>query len=367
LARGGTPSTLHSRESAGTLGDCEDAPGSFLSWPFLVEHFFWSRYDFYMPVFSFSYSRHGLLRMSLASAWLLLQAVALEPGVTGQSPTANPDSGGPSALFAQIIANQKQSELILDQYERVQRQEIRKTGSDPKPTETKVWRIFPTGPGVDKIPLSEDGKPPAGDSYRADLEKLEKYLEWIVQDGSSQKEAYAKAERRRKERFELIDATHQAFLFTPDGRELRGDRTLLRYSITPNPRYKPTSRNTTLFTRVRGVVWIDEQSSQLAKIEGTVTEDISLALFLAKVYKGSHFMQERYEVAPGVWEPTFEQYDFDGRKYLLPFSIHERTFYSEYKRVGPPREALEGVHAELNKPDGNPPRSGRTGVNWMQY
>jgi len=80
---------------------------------------------------------------------------------------------------------------------------------------------------------------------------------------------------------------------------------------------------------------------------------VSLALFLAKVYKGSRFMQERYEVAPGVWEPTFEQYDFDGRKYLIPFSIHERTFYSNYKKVGPPREALQVVRAELGKTGGS--------------
>jgi hypothetical protein len=70
---------------------------------------------------------------------------------------------------------------------------------------------------------------------------------------------------------------------------------------------------------------------------------------VAKVYKGSQFMQERYEVAPGVWQPTFEQYDFDGRKFMVPFSIHERTFYSNYKRVGPPEEAVEVVRAELNK------------------
>ncbi len=60
-------------------------------------------------------------------------------------------------------------------------------------------------------------------------------------------------------------------------------------------------------------------------------------------------MQERYELAPGLWFPTFEQYDFDGRKFLLPFSIHERTFYSNYKKVGPPAEAIELVHAELDK------------------
>jgi hypothetical protein len=104
-----------------------------------------------------------------------------------------------------------------------------------------------------------------------------------------------------------------------------------------------------LFAKVRGTLWIDKETSQLAKIEGHVTEDITLALFLAKVYQGSYFMQERYEVAPGVWMPSYQQYDFDGRKFVVPFSIHERAFYTNYRRVGPPKEAAEVVRGELSK------------------
>jgi hypothetical protein len=87
----------------------------------------------------------------------------------------------------------------------------------------------------------------------------------------------------------------------------------------------------------------------MARIEGEVTDDISLGLFLAKVYKGSRFMQERYEMVPGLWLPSFSQYDFDGRKFLSSFSLHERMFYSNYRRVGTPKEALELVRAELKE------------------
>jgi len=270
--------------------------------------------------------------------------------MAAQEPSPTTPSEGQGDLFNRVIANQKQSEAELNQYECTQHVERRRTGNDHDPPDTKVWRVFPTGTGTDRIALSTDGKPLNAESYRNDLEKLERYLVWVAQDGSAQKEAYAKAERKRKDRYELIEATHQAFRFTFVGKEMRGDRMLLRYTMVPNPDYKPTSRNTILFTKVRGTLWIDEQSSELAKVEGSVTEDVSLALFLAKVYKGSHFMQERYEIAPGIWEPTFEQYDFDGRKYWMPFSIHERTFYADYKRVGPPKEAVEVVRAELNKP-----------------
>jgi hypothetical protein len=255
----------------------------------------------------------------------------------------------PSELFTRVISNQKNCEVLLDEYERTERVEKRKTASESTPSYTTVLRLFPAGPGMGKIVLSVDNRPTDSSTYRDELEKLEKYLAWAAEDGAAQKDAYARAQRKRKERFELMDATHQAFLFTLEGKEMRGERTLLRYSMLPNPDYHPTSRNTILFTRVQGTIWVDEQSSQLAKIEGSVTEDVNIALFLAKVYQGSHFMQERYEVSAGVWEATFEQYDFDGRKLLVPFAIHERTFYGDYKRVGPPKEAVEVVRAELSK------------------
>ena len=124
---------------------------------------------------------------------------------------------------------------------------------------------------------------------------------------------------------------------------------MTKYAMVPNPKYKATTRNAVIFSKVRGTVWIDEESGELARIKGSVMEDISISLFLAKVYKGSHFMQERYEMAPGQWFPTYEQYDFDGRKFVVPFSMHERTFYSDYKRVGPPKEAVGVVRDELGK------------------
>lgn len=277
----------------------------------------------------------------------------LSAACLGQSQPAKdlsiPHSAEGSAVFELVIANQKRVDADLYLYERMERIEIRKTGSDPKPAEVKVWRVFPAGTGMNRIPLTPDGKPINEESYREALEKLEATLVWAAQDGLAQKEAYSRLERKQKERNDLIDATQRAFFFSRVGEEMRENRVLVKYEMTPNPAYKPTTRNEMLFTKVRGTLWVDKETSELAKVEGQVTEDISLALFLAKVYRGSHFMQERYEMAPGVWLPSYQQYDFDGRKFLIPFSIHERTFYTDYHRVGPPKEAVEVVRNELNK------------------
>src|SRR6184192_4521733 len=114
-----------------------------------------------------------------------------------------------------------------------------------------------------------------------------------------------------------------------------------------------------IFPKVRGLVWIDEASGEVARIEGDVMEDISIGLFLGKIYKGSHFMQERYEFVPGLWLVRFSQYDFDGRKLFSGFSVHERTFYSNYRYIGPPKEALAAIRQELGHAESDKPRTDR--------
>jgi hypothetical protein len=200
---------------------------------------------------------------------------------------------------------------------------------------------------MDRIPVGPDGLPTDAAAYRSELEKLAKVLELVVGNSRSQRDALEKYAKKRKERNDLIDSTRNAFLYTFVAREPRGERMLSKYTMEHNPAFKPTSRFSAVFTKVRGFIWIDEESGELARIEGEVTEDIAIGLFLGKIYKGSHFMQERYEFIPGLWLSSFTQYDFDGRKLFSGFSIHERTFYSNYRYIGPPKEALAAIRKEL--------------------
>jgi hypothetical protein len=251
-------------------------------------------------------------------------------------------------LFEQVIANQKKNDEALYLYERIERVELRHATGEAAPVEVKTSRVVPAGTGIDHIPVGPDGQPVDAAAYRAELQKLERQLAWATESGRAQQDAYAKITKKIKERNDLIDATRGAFVFTYLAREQRGDRALLKFHMEPNPSYKPTSRFTAIYSKVRGSIWLDEASGQLARVQGVVTEDISVGLFLARVNKGSHFMQESYEMAPGLWLPSYSQYDFDGRKFFSSFSLHEKTFYSRYRRIGPPKEALQAIRSELN-------------------
>ena len=265
---------------------------------------------------------------------------------------SEPDSSAATRdLFKQVIDGVKESERAQNLYERVERVEMRKQSGDGTPYSVKVSRVIPAGTGMAKITLGSDGKPPDAEAYRAELDKLVKSLMWAAETGQPQREAYEKVKKKQKDRDELIEATRNAFIFTLLGQEPRGDQMLSKYRMEPNPAFKATSRATSIYAKVKGFVWVDDASHQLARVEGEVTDDISIGLFLGKVNKGSRFLQDRYEMSPGLWLPTFSQYDFDGRKLFSSFAVHEKTFYSGYKRVGTPAEAIPVIQAELTKLD----------------
>ena len=297
--------------------------------------------------------KHAVSQIALLSC-LAAAGAAAQSVVPDPTPAISLAKPG---LFERVISSQKKNEEALDIYERIERLEVRKNARDPAPASVKSFRVIPSGTGMDRIPVGPDAQPADPAAYRAELVKLERALALLVNNGRSQRDAVEKFAKKKKERNDLIDATRFAFLFTFVAREPRADRVLSKYRMEPNPAFKPTTRFTSVYPKVRGFVWVDEQAEELARIEGEVTEDISVGLFLGKIYKGSHFMQERYEVAPGLWLPSFSQYDFDGRKLFSGFSVHERTFYTNYRYIGPPKEALVAVRKELGLADLGKPGS----------
>jgi hypothetical protein len=292
-------------------------------------------------------TRRPAYLLALSAFTCLAAALAAQ---NGGGTRAHKTDAEAQELIARVVVNQKQNDRAMDLYERIERVEVRKTGSDLKPSSVRIARVIPAGTGTGKAPVGEDGRPVDAALYRAELEKIVKALAWAAEEGHAQREAYEKIAKKKKERDELIDATRTAFFYTFAGTEERGGVLLSKYGMEPNRTFHPPTRMASIFTKVKGFVWVDEKSGQLARVEGDVTEDFSVGLFLGKVYKGSHFMQERYEIAPGLWLPTFSQYDFDGRKLFSSFAVHERTFYSNYRLIGPPKEALAVLRTELTKP-----------------
>lgn len=302
---------------------------------------------------------------ALAGASVFFSLALLSVVAARQQPSAPPpqpaDDTAESQRLSETIAGLKRTEKAMYLYERIEREESWKQPDTSQTDHITVSRVFPAGTGIAHIVLSQDGRRTDDAAYHKDLEKLSSSLEWAATSGRDQDKAFAKVDKKLKERYDIIDATRNAFLYTFSGRELREGRPLLKYRIDPNPAFKPQNRNAGFLTKVKGYIWIDEATSQLARVQGQIIDDISFGIFLGKIYKGSRFSQERYPDASGVWLPSFSQYDFDGRKLFSSISIHQKTYYSGYRRVGPPKEALPLLRAELQKMRHEPSASAETG------
>ena len=302
---------------------------------------------------------------ALAGASALLSMALLPALVATQQPSSPPpqpaDHDADSQRLSETIAGLKRTEKAMYLYERIEREESWKQPDTPQPDHITLSRVFPAGTGIAHIVLSKDDRRTDDAVYHKDLEKLSSSLEWAATSGRDQDKAFANVDKKLKERYDLIDATRNAFVYTFSGTEFREGRPLLKYRIDPNPAFKPQNRNAGFLSKVKGYIWIDEATSQMARVQGQIIDDISFGIFLGKIYKGSRFMQERYPDASGVWLPSFSQYDFDGRKLFSSISIHQKTYYSGYRRVGPPKEALPLLRAELQKMRHEPSASAETG------
>ena len=286
-----------------------------------------------------------LLLLALCTGALAQESATLRAGDGSAADATARD------VMGRVIDGLKEAERAQYLYERIERVETRKDSGDTDPQKVWVSRVVPAGTGIAKINLGLDAKPVNPDYYRTELDRLLKSLTWAAENGPQQRDAYQKIQKKQKDRNDLIEATRNAFIFTYLGTEPRGDRTLLKYRMEPNPGFKATNRATSIYAKVKGYVWVDEASHQMARVRCEVTDDISVGMFLAKIYKGSKFLQDRYEMAPGLWLPSFSQYDFDGRKFFASISIHEKTFYSGYKHIGPPAEAIPRIQSEIAQLD----------------
>jgi hypothetical protein len=274
------------------------------------------------------------------------------PVVTGNPP---PSPEQIRALTVRAIANQHRNDQALEQFERIEHTISRK-GENAEISTDITQRIISSPAGNIKLKTAENGAPVSPETYRQELQFAVTALGQALNPDARYKEGQAKYEKRRHDRSELVDEAAKAFRITWAGRETRAgstgahtQRTLMKFFLDPNPDFKPVSRFAASFQHMHATLWVDEATVQFVRLEADIETDITFGGGVAgRVYHGGHVVIEQEEVEPGIWLPVLFTYDVEGRKFLFPFSVHERTDITHYRRIGPPQQALEIVRNELN-------------------
>ncbi|HEY2645444.1 MAG TPA: hypothetical protein VGI34_00635 [Candidatus Acidoferrales bacterium] len=285
----------------------------------------------------------------------LAQAGGSQGATVAENPAPSPERI--HAMIAKAIENQHRDDQALQEFERVEHKVIR-NGENAEVTIDISERILPTATGNIKLKITDKGVPVPPETYRTELEFAVNAFNLAMHPNERYKEDVARFQRRQREHSDLVDTSAKALLVTWVGRETRADsadpqrtRTFLKFLLDSDPSYKPINSFATVFQHVHATLWVDEEQLQFARLEGDVTSDIPFAGGIGgKVYRGGHVVLVQEEVAPDIWLPTLLTFDLDGRKFVFPFGMHERTEMKRYRRIGPPAQAIEIVRNDLNNP-----------------
>jgi hypothetical protein len=297
------------------------------------------------------------MRLCRLSAVLILFTLPSAPRLSGQvsASGAAGSAQAPSdeeihARTKTLLAHQHADDEALELYERVERHIDRTGGATPRAIDDKTYRIVPTGVGSQKILLHEEGKPADPAGYARQMNVLEQELETMANpDDARAKAAYAKFQKRMRERAGFVDAASLAYTVKWVGRESRNGRDCDVFALNPDPSFQPRSMFQEVFMHTTAKLWVDRAANQIVHAEATVISDVGFGGgVLGKLYRGSVVGLDQGEVAPGIWLPLRYQYDYAGRKFLFSFDQHQVIEVSRYRRIGPPKEALQEVHNELS-------------------
>lgn len=131
--------------------------------------------------------------------------------------------------------------------------------------------------------------------------------------------------RRRTAEDEWLQEFPDALDYKPVGEEAVNGRPALLLSAEPRPGYTPRNMRARVFEKMRARLWIDKESSELAKADAEMFDTVNVGLgLLGRIEKGTRFQLQRRPVGPGVWF-TERQWNRFAARVLLFKSMQQES------------------------------------------
>lgn len=254
---------------------------------------------------------------SLCLVGFLAIALAQAPAQQQTAPQLPTD---PNRFVAEVI----QHELKLDATDRSHWRYIYFHSDEKNSYERDV---IETKDGELARELLRNGRPLTADQRQQDEDRMRK----LVSDPGER----AKREKRKKDDAEkamqMLKAIPDAFIFKYDG----FDGNLVRLTFFPNPHYDAPTRELRVFRSLSGKMWIDPQARHLARIDGTLFEDVTFGWgLLGRLNKGGTFNVVQKEVAPDHWEVVSLDVNMTGHAVIFKtLNVRERESFRDFQRM----------------------------------
>jgi hypothetical protein len=244
------------------------------------------------------------------------------------------------ALFKEIDDNQKAIDKIKENYAGTREEEeteFEKDGKVKKLDKRKYSFFYLNGDEVSTL-IEKDGKPLSDEEQKKENEKTQKEIADNQKHEAKKEAKDEKAKEEGKEKKDDDDPGIETFLrvsqfVNPRRERFHGEDTLV-FDFEPNPEYKARNMEEKVVQKLAGVIWIDEQAHDVARLEAYFVGDFHIAGgVLANLQKGTSFVFEQAYLNNEVWLPTYAEIHVGVRVLLLKgFNVNATIRYSDYKR-----------------------------------
>ena len=243
------------------------------------------------------------------------------------------------ALFKEIDDNQKAIDKIKENYAGTETEEETEYDSDGKvkKRETRESTFFYLDGDEITTLVKKEGQPLSEKEQKKENERVQKRIE-EHQKRQAKKEAKEEKDKEKGKDEDKEDPGIEVFLraceFVNPRRERFRGQDVLVFDFEPNPEFKPHKLEEKVVQKLAGVVWVDEQAHDVARLEAYFVGDVKLAGgLLANLQKGTSFVFEQAFINNEVWLPTYMEGHIGARVLLVKgFKMSFLTRYSDYKR-----------------------------------
>lgn len=214
------------------------------------------------------------------------------------------------ALLRELQANEDRVEELLDSYSFTQKVIKRELGKDGvlRETESETFQLsFYKGRRVSRL-VEKNGRPLSA-KEQADADRdVEKRIDGIEKDAakSEARETRGGPPSGDERRISIAEVLRASKLINPRRERFRG-RNVVVFDFEPNPQFDTKNAKSMLkfFGKTAGVMWIDEQDKQVARLEAALFENFNVGGgVLAKLKKGASFVLEQQRVGDEIWLPS---------------------------------------------------------------
>jgi hypothetical protein len=239
-------------------------------------------------------------------------------------------------ILRRALERNWRNDEIARNYTFLQRQENRALdGSGSiKHRESKTWDITLLEGSPFKRLVQRDDKPLPPKEEAREQENLKRSIELRRKETPEQRQQrIADWERKRKDQQNDLEEIPEAFDLTLAGEDTVDGIPAWIIQGTPRPGYKPKSRTTTYYLKMKGRIWVSKTDYQLIQLEAQSTDTISIGGFLIRLQKGARVRVQFAYINKEVWLPKFVGLTGEARILLVKGLRLDTDFtFTNYKK-----------------------------------